>query len=79
MSTITQSQPHTIPPESQLRRRLLTAVICVASVGLLHHVDHGVRGNHIGWPFSPAVTPFTVSLLVYPAGISRDSGEEEQR
>jgi small-conductance mechanosensitive channel len=28
-------------------------------------VDHVVRGNHSGWPFREAVTPFTFSLLVY--------------
>ncbi len=33
--------------------------------GLLHHVDHVVRGNHSGWPFREEVTPFTFSLLVY--------------
>ena len=31
----------------------------------VHHVDHVVRGNHSGWPFEPAVTPFTFSLLIY--------------
>lgn len=66
MSTITQSQTQAIPTEAHLRRRLLIAAICVTSLGLIHHVDHVIRGNHIGWPFSPAVTPFTFSLLVYP-------------
>jgi hypothetical protein len=28
-------------------------------------VDHVVRGNHSGWPFMEAVTPFTFSLLIY--------------
>jgi hypothetical protein len=28
-------------------------------------VDHVVRGNHSGWPFQEAVTPFTFSLLIY--------------
>ena len=31
-----------------------------------HHADHVVRGNHVGWPIIPEVTPFTVSLAVYP-------------
>jgi hypothetical protein len=39
--------------------------ICVTVFGVLHHVDHVVRGNHSGWPFREAVTPFTLSLLVY--------------
>lgn len=35
-------------------------------LGLLHHVDHIVRGNHVGWPLTAEVNPFTYSLLVYP-------------
>ncbi|MCA1716015.1 MAG: hypothetical protein LC781_03850 [Actinobacteria bacterium] len=47
------------------RRRLL-ALGCVVTVfGVLHHVDHVGRGNHSGWPFEEAVTPFTFSLLIY--------------
>jgi hypothetical protein len=37
----------------------------VTVFGVLHHADHVVRGNHSGWPFREAVTPFTFSLLVY--------------
>ena len=37
----------------------------VTFFGILHHVDHVVRGNHSGWPFQEAVTPFTFSLLIY--------------
>jgi hypothetical protein len=47
-------------------RRVLLGLGCVVTVfGVLHHVDHVVRGNHSGWPFEEAVTPFTFSLLVY--------------
>ncbi len=31
-----------------------------------HHLDHVVRGNHIGWPVADPATAFTYSLLVYP-------------
>jgi hypothetical protein len=31
--------------------------------GILHHVDHVVRGNQTGWPFIEEVKPFTFSLL----------------
>jgi hypothetical protein len=31
-----------------------------------HHVDHVIRGNHVGWPLTAEVTPFTYSLGVYP-------------
>jgi hypothetical protein len=47
-------------------RRVLLGLGCVVTVfGVLHHVDHVVRGNHSGWPFVEEVTPFTFSLLVY--------------
>ena len=35
-------------------------------VAFLHHVDHVLRADNSGWPFTPDVTPFTVSLVVYP-------------
>jgi hypothetical protein len=35
-------------------------------LGLAHHVDHVVRGNHVGWPITPHVNPFTYSLVIYP-------------
>lgn len=47
-------------------RRGLLALGCVVTVlAVAHHVDHVVRGNHSGWPFEEAVTPFTFSLLIY--------------
>ena len=42
-------------------------VIVTTVLTLGHHVDHVIRGNHVGWPFIPQITPFTFSLLVYPA------------
>ena len=48
-----------------MRRVLLALGVIVTVFGVLHHVDHIVRGNHSGWPFREAVTPFTFSLLVY--------------
>jgi hypothetical protein len=35
-------------------------------LGAAHHVDHVVRGNHVGWPVGPEVNPFTYSLAIYP-------------
>ena len=49
----------------RLRRVLLVLGVMVTVFGMLHHVDHVVRGNHSGWPFRETVTPFTFSLLVY--------------
>ncbi|HEX3206236.1 MAG TPA: hypothetical protein VHQ68_08355 [Propionibacteriaceae bacterium] len=38
----------------------------VVALAFLHHVDHVLRADNTGWPFTPEVTPFTASLLVYP-------------
>ena len=48
-----------------LRRRLIVPAAAVTVLGVLHHVDHALRGNHVGWPLTEAVTPFTFSLGVY--------------
>ena len=49
----------------QLRRRLLVSAIAVTVFGVLHHIDHSIRGNHVGWPLIDRVTPFTYSFGVY--------------
>jgi hypothetical protein len=41
-------------------------LLAVVGLAFLHHVDHVLRADNSGWPFTPDVTPFTVSLLVYP-------------
>ena len=53
------------PVRTKLRTWLLVAAACVTIFAILHHVDHVIRGNHSGWPFQEAVTPFTFSLLIY--------------
>lgn len=40
------------------------------AIGLVHHADHVLRYDHSGWPFISEVTPFTFSLIVYPAILS---------
>lgn len=35
-----------------------------------HHVDHAIRGTHIGWPLISEVNPFTASLTIYPIVIA---------
>ena len=50
-----------------MTRRLNTLVAVTTVMTLGHHVDHVIRGNHIGWPFLAEPTPFTLSLAVYPA------------
>ena len=53
------------PKQAKLRIRLLVLAGCTTVFGFMHHFDHVVRGNHSGWPFEQAVTPFTFSLLIY--------------
>jgi hypothetical protein len=51
--------------QAKLRIWLLVLAGCTTVFGFMHHVDHVVRGNHSGWPFEQAITPFTFSLLIY--------------
>jgi hypothetical protein len=44
----------------------------VVALAFLHHLDHVLRADNSGWPFTPDVTPFTISLLVYPIFVLRD-------
>ncbi len=53
------------PVGTKLRTWLLVTAAGVTIFAILHHVDHVIRGNHSGWPFQEAVTPFTFSLLIY--------------
>src|SRR3712207_1674902 len=43
---------------------ILAVVITCFSIG--HHIDHVIRGNHVGWPLIDEVTPFTYSFGFYP-------------
>jgi hypothetical protein len=51
-------------------KRLFGLVLITTALTLGHHIDHVIRGNHVGWPFASTVTPFTLSLAVYPAVIA---------
>ncbi len=53
------------PVHAKLRTWLLIAAAGTTVFAIMHHTDHVVRGNHSGWPFEEAVTPFTFSLLIY--------------
>jgi hypothetical protein len=59
-----RSRP-TAPVSGRLTRGewMLLAVVALA---FAHHLDHVLRADNSGWPFTPDVTPFTISLLVYP-------------
>ena len=50
-----------------MRNKTLYGLVLLATfMSLGHHVDHAIRGNHVGWPLTAEVTPFTYSLGVYP-------------
>lgn len=53
------------PEHTKFRIWLLVAAGCTTAFGIMHHVDHVLRGNHSGWPFEQTVTVFTFSLLIY--------------
>lgn len=38
----------------------------VVALAVLHHLDHVLRADNSGWPFTSDITPFTISLVVYP-------------
>lgn len=49
-----------------VNHHLLGLIVLSTVFGLGHHVDHVIRGNHIGWPVTAQVNPFTYSLVIYP-------------
>lgn len=52
--------------DTSLTRVCYLLVLVPTVLGVAHHVDHVVRGNHVGWPLTPEVNPFTYSLAIYP-------------
>ncbi len=55
----------TVVDVKRMERWLLIPAACVTIFGILHHLDHTIRGNHVGWPLQATATPFTFSLLIY--------------
>jgi hypothetical protein len=56
-------------PAASLRGRFTLGewmLLGVVALAFLHHLDHVLRADNSGWPFTPDITPFTISLLVYP-------------
>ena len=56
-------------PAASLSRRFTLGewmLLGVVALAFLHHLDHVLRADNSGWPFTPDITPFTISLLVYP-------------
>lgn len=46
--------------------RLYVLIAVPTLLGIVHHIDHVIRGNHVGWPVTPGVNSFTYSLVIYP-------------
>jgi hypothetical protein len=56
-------------PAASLRGRFTLGewmLLGVVALAFLHHLDHVLRADNSGWPFTSDLTPFTISLLVYP-------------
>ena len=59
-----------MPDRPSRADRLARTLLCAAmALSLAHHVDHVLRGEHLGWPLISEVTPFTYSLAVYPLAL----------
>ena len=62
-STVTTQPAPSSRREFTLGEWMLLGVVALA---FLHHADHVLRADNSGWPFTSDLTPFTISLLVYP-------------
>lgn len=47
-------------------QRLVGLLVIISLFGIGHHIDHVIRGNHVGWPLTSEINAFTFSLLSYP-------------
>jgi len=61
----TTSMGHAPTHRTTTAHRSLVLLRVSVVLGLTHHIDHVLRGDHSGWPFQAQVTPFTFSLGVY--------------
>ncbi|MXR42559.1 hypothetical protein GRX01_14585 [Halobaculum sp. WSA2] len=52
--------------DTTLTRAFSLFVLVPTVLGIAHHIDHIIRGNHVGWPITPEVNAFTYSLVIYP-------------
>jgi len=62
-----ESLPVELPTnDTSLTRAFYVFVLVPTLLGVAHHVDHVIRGNHVGWPITPEVNAFTYGLAIYP-------------
>jgi hypothetical protein len=52
--------------DHNVSRVLYLLLAVTTTLGAAHHIDHIIRGNHVGWPITHHVNAFTYSLLIYP-------------
>lgn len=52
--------------DTTLTRAFYLFVLVPTVLGAAHHLDHIIRGNHVGWPLTPHINAFTYSLVIYP-------------
>ena len=48
------------------RTRYKLLLLAALILSLAHHIDHIIRGNHVGWPVNNDINTFTFSLIIYP-------------
>jgi hypothetical protein len=64
---VKENVPDALPTsDSNLTPLFYLFVVIPTALGVAHHVDHIIRGNHVGWPITAEVNPFTYSLAIYP-------------
>ena len=56
----------TVSGPNRTNKILYGLIFLAMFMSLGHHIDHVIRGNHVCWPLTAEVTPFTYSLVVYP-------------
>ena len=57
-------------------RKLYMLTLLAMFMSAVHHVDHIVRGNHVGWPMTPEVNAFTFSQPVAAPAAGEAAGPE---
>ena len=63
---VEDSLPVELPTNNtSLTRAFYVFVLVPTVLGAAHHIDDSIRGNHVGWPLTPNVNPFTYSLVIY--------------
>jgi hypothetical protein len=58
--------PIDVPDDTRLPPVFYVVVMLPTLLGAAHHIDHIIRGNHVGWPVTAHVNEFTYSLATYP-------------